>query len=125
MNKSAIRELINHLKKTTSFDQLKYCHPNGIPACIAGHTVDMKGYIINPETEECHTYYHVSIPGYRDSIWKRARVILGLSMPYAKSLFTQFPMLTVGKEFKPTKEDAIATLEYLLNEGVVKWQKAI
>ena len=117
MNREAIKELIEILKKTNTFDQTRFFNsgnPCGTPACIAGHALAMRGFIYYMTSPGMCV--HPSAPDSRFFINEQAAEILGLDSWDAEELFSPWPDVS--------KYDAVATLERLLDTGRVEWQGA-
>ena len=106
MNKENIRELINALKVSETYDQSVYTHYHDCesPACIAGHAVALSGELIDAldygTIDECAANW------------------MGISRWVAAGIFDSKPLKS-----RPTREDAVAMLEHFLETGGVDWER--
>ena len=108
MKKKRIKKLIKVLKKSETFDQAMWFHHCGSPACIAGHTVHMKGW-----DHVYHSYVFHPKTKHRAFVDKVAKRILGLTDEQGRQLFWG------GTDV--STEDAIKVLKHLLKTGKVDW----
>ena len=128
MNHEAIGRLIDVLKTTPQYDQnlwaffppMEYCESVcGTPGCIAGHAIAMKGGTFERSVGRDH---RVDSNGNRfrmDTCNIHAQTILGLDSTQAANLFATEPFAYMEDE--ATVDDAIRTLENLLDTGHVVW----
>ena len=127
MNVDNIKELIEVLKLSESYDQTKWLTLNDsesyyYPACIGGHVfwlMRKNGYVYFDEQKE--KYLHIN----GNSIVS-ADVFQDILMEYLeidKEQIVLFHSEPFGEETPATKEDAIAVLENLIETGEVVWKK--
>ena len=116
MNKDKIKKLITVLKEDTNYDQKQLFECDGSPLCIAGHTLVMEGW-------SAEDFGGISRFKDVENAWNTARDILGLTNKQSTWLFNPFPFFFFIFLKPVGKEDAIATLEHLLETGKVRWRR--
>ena len=112
MNRENIRKLIKELEITKTFNQERWAHRCGSPACIGGHAVVLDGWELVSGTHNlCIKDGH---PGFIPLIAQRW---MGIDSIQADDLFNNFP-----SQWIIVAKDAVATLEHLLKTGEIEWQ---
>ena len=103
MNIENMRKLRDVIAESKTYDQRRFFHPCGTPACLAGHACMLAG---------------------EKAQWSVDRTViiaedwLGLSVTEAADAFYAGPM---GDD-APTKEDALAMLDRAIETGKVRWK---
>ena len=113
MNREKLVQLQDTLRGTDTYDQVKYFHDCGTPACIAGHAHALFVGEQFPIFDE-------------DDALENIVSTLGIDTPEAQALFRAHPYRHGGpewgiEEYVPTKHDAIAAIQSLLDTGKVTW----
>ena len=129
MNINKIKKLIDYLKASKMFDQTKYFHPCGTPACIAGHACIMEGYIRDNGSAFTRFSMVLKKGEYTSmSAEMAATKILELTYQQSQAAFSEAPygyfedLDDENWKIKPTTvDDAIAMLENLIETGEVEW----
>ena len=114
MNRENIKKLIGALEESKTYDQARWCHTCGSPACIAGHAAALAG-ATDMGNGRC------AVDGRTVFIDDTAIGWTGLDNRQSADLFSPIPF---GNLSEATKADAIATLEHLLETGEVDWEAA-
>ena len=107
MNVKRLRQLADHIESlpTGAYDQTRYLHFCGSPACIAGHAVALFGSGRLPERIGLYSGL--------------ACDLLDLDDDKGDALFSAFPPL--GRDARP--DDAARVLRHLAATGDVVWEE--
>ena len=110
MNRDNIKKLIESLKVTETFHQGRWAHVNcGSPGCIGGHAAVLAG-ATDLTASTCYFKGMIHKISYVGRIW------LDLDYDDMGDLFLNYPL-----DRDISVQDAIATLQHLLDTGEVKW----
>ena len=122
MNVEAIkrtRDLI--AKQSSSYDQGMWGHECGTPACIAGFACVAHGdRLVLPLIGDMIS---ISEEGDEHPVAWRARDLLDLDDFAATRLFNGHPFAGTENRTRALHQDAIATLDHLIETGEVVWTR--
>ena len=108
-----IRKTIESLKASNTYDQDKYYHNCGTPACIAGHAaIDSNSSFKYLVTGDVNT----------DELVDTACEWFGIK-PLSYEESELFGRVYLPDDSSPTKEDAVTMLENWIETGKIDWDK--
>ena len=119
MNTENILKLAETIEKSETYDQTRFAHICGTPACIAGHAAllaEPDGQMV-AATERCGPHFKFS-DGNIGYISQIAQTWLGLGDWSADELFQGWPF---GEDKEVTAAQAAQVLRHLAETGEVDW----